>query len=73
MIQASSRLLFGFVVACLLLAPRSVEEADKWLSVRSKNFLLVGDASESRSTFKPTGSANSLGEPMLVEFVENIE
>ena len=34
-------------LAALLLLTRPSLAADKWLSIRSKNFLLVGNASES--------------------------
>jgi len=35
------------LVIAVLLAPRAGQAADKWLLVRSRNFVLVGNASES--------------------------
>ena len=35
------------LVIAVLLAPRASQAADKWLLVRSRNFVLVGNASES--------------------------
>jgi hypothetical protein len=42
-----SRRILCFLVAALLISPLPARAADKWLSIRSKNFLLVGNASES--------------------------
>src|SRR3954470_22661168 len=39
--------LFFFLSIVLLMNPPSGHAAEKWLSIRSRNFLLVGNASES--------------------------
>ena len=36
------------IFIAILAAPEKLDAADKWLSVRSRNFLLVGNASESQ-------------------------
>src|SRR5688572_20385511 len=40
--------VFGILMATTLFRIEEIQAADKWLSVRSRNFLLVGSGSESQ-------------------------
>src|SRR2546427_8088157 len=46
--SVTSRWLLCFVVTAGLMGVRASYAADKWLEVRSRNFILVGNASESQ-------------------------
>ena len=47
LMRSSLSRIFGLVTVAVCMIPCPSQAADKWLSIRSKNFLLVGNAGES--------------------------